>query len=84
MAAASEVTLWGLLGSTQVAAGWLLKLPAELEGCVSTEHGCIRMGKSAHGQDSLQPVLISKFTQNIQTQEPGGEEESHELLLGVV
>lgn len=66
MAASLEVALSGLLGSTQVAAGSALKLQAKIEGCVSTELRFMSVGDSTNGEDSLQPVLIYKLTQNIQ------------------
>lgn len=66
MAATLEVALSGLLGSTQVAASSALKLQAEIEGCVSTELRFMSVGDSTNGEDSLQPVLIYKLTQNIQ------------------
>lgn len=66
VAAAHEMALSGLLGSTQVAAGSALKLQAEMDGCVSTELRCSSVGDSTNSEDRFRPVLIYKVTQNVQ------------------
>lgn len=54
VAAALEVTLPALLGSTQFVAGLTLKLQAEMEGHVSTERRFLWVGEQH--QQSRQPL----------------------------
>lgn len=66
VAASLEVTLSGLLGSIQVAAGLSLKLQAEMEGRVSAKLRCSSVGDSTNSEDSPRLELIYKLMQNIQ------------------